>query len=53
MKVVPYALLMGNLMYVMLCVRLNICFVARVVSRYQSNPRLEHWVDVKIYTQVS
>lgn len=36
MKAIPYALIVGSLIYVMLCTRLNICFTIRMVSRYQS-----------------
>ena len=34
-------------MYEMLCTRPNICFDVGKVSRYQSNPRQEHWTAVK------
>ena len=34
-------------MYAMLCTRPDICFAVGVVSRYQSNPGLDHWVAVK------
>ena len=34
-------------MHVMLCTRPNICFSVGVVSRFQSNPGLDHWVAVK------
>ena len=37
---------MSNPMHAMLCVKLDICFVVEVVSRFQSNPRLEHWTYV-------
>ncbi|KAA0046069.1 retrovirus-related pol polyprotein from transposon tnt 1-94 [Cucumis melo var. makuwa] len=47
MRHIPYALVVGSLMYVMLCTRLDICYVAGVVSRYQSNPGLAHWTAVK------
>ena len=43
----PYASAVGSLMYVMLCTRPNIYFAIGVVSRYQSNPSLEHWTVVK------
>ena len=42
MKTVPYALAVGSVMYVMLCTRLNICYLVGIVSRYQSNPGREH-----------
>ena len=31
----------------MLCTRSEICFAKGIVSRYQSNPRQEHWTAVK------
>ena len=34
-------------MYAMLCTRPDICFIVGMVSRYQSNPGLAHWVAVK------
>ncbi|RVW76960.1 Retrovirus-related Pol polyprotein from transposon TNT 1-94 [Vitis vinifera] len=47
MRRVPYASAVGSLMYAMLCTRPDICFAVGVVSRYQSNPGLDHWVAVK------
>ena len=44
MSIVPYIEAIGNLMYAMLCTRLDICFA---VSRYQSNPGPMHWAAVK------
>ena len=38
---------MGILMYAMLCSRPDICFEVGMVSRYQSNLGLEHWITVK------
>ena len=34
-------------MYAMLCTRPDICYVVGIVSRYQSNPGLDHWIVVK------
>ena len=34
-------------MYAMLCTRPDICFAVRMVSRFQSNPKPEHWIAVK------
>ena len=42
MKYVHYASVVGSLMYVMLCTRPGICFAVGMVSRYQSNPGLNH-----------
>ena len=47
MSRVPYASVVGSLMYVMMCTRPDICFVVGLVSRYQSNPGREHWKAVK------
>jgi hypothetical protein len=37
----------SSLMYAMLCMCLNICFVVRLVSRFQSSPGSAHWKTVK------
>ena len=42
MRRVPYASVVGSLMYAMLCTRPDICYAVGIVSRYQSNPRLDH-----------
>ena len=47
MRRIPYALAVGSLMYFMLCTRPDICYVVGIVSRYQSNPRMGHWIAVK------
>ena len=44
---VPYAEAVGNLIYVMLCTRPDICFMVGMISKYQSNPGPEHWTAVK------
>ena len=43
---VPYVSVIGSLMYVMVCTRLDIAHAVRVVSRYMSNPR-KQWEAVK------
>ena len=43
----PYASVVGSLMYAMLCTRPDICYEVGVVSRYQSDPGVEHWTAVK------
>ena len=43
----PYASAVGSLIYVMLCTRPDICYAVGVVSRYQSDPEVEHWTTVK------
>ena len=47
MRGIPYALVVGSLMYAMLCTRPDICFAVGMVSRYQSDPSEEHWIAVK------
>ena len=44
---VPYALVVGSLMYVMVCNRLDIAHAVGVVRRYMSHLGLEHWNVVK------
>ncbi|KAA0051169.1 gag/pol protein [Cucumis melo var. makuwa] len=48
MRRIPYASAVGSLMYAMLCTRPDIFYVVEIVSRYQSNPGLDHWTTVKI-----
>lgn len=47
MNVIPYALIVGKLMCVMLCNKSNIYFAVVMVSRYQSNSRMKHLMTVK------
>ncbi|KAA0046971.1 gag/pol protein [Cucumis melo var. makuwa] len=47
MRHIPYASVVGSLMYEMLCTRLDICYAVGIISRYQSNPGLAHSTVVK------
>ncbi|KAK9076575.1 hypothetical protein SSX86_004909 [Deinandra increscens subsp. villosa] len=47
MEKVPYAQVVGSLMFLMVCTRLDISFGVSVVSRFLSNPGKEHWKAVK------
>jgi hypothetical protein len=47
MSKIPYASIVGSLMYAMVCTRLDITHAVGVVSRYMSNQRMEHWNAVK------
>ena len=47
MRQVSYASAVGNLMYVILCTRLDIYYSVGMVSRYQSNPGPKHWQAIK------
>ena len=47
MSKVPYASVLGKLVYVMVCTRLDISHVVGVISRYMSHPRIEQLNIVK------
>ena len=53
MSRVPYASVVGSLMYDMMCTRPNICFVIGLVSRYQSNTGRELWKAAKKDSEIS
>lgn len=44
---VPYASIVGSLMYAMVCTRPTIGYAVGVVSRYMNNLGKEHWMAVK------
>ena len=43
MDSIPYASLVGSLMYAQVCTRLDIAFIVGMLGRYQSNPGKDHW----------
>eukprot|EP00253_Pinus_taeda_P023027 PITA_23027 len=47
MSKVPYASVVGSLMYAMVCTRPNIAHVVGVVSMYMNNLGKEHWIAVE------
>ena len=47
MSHVPYASVVGSLMYAMVCTRPDIAHAVGVLSRFMSNPGKEHWTEVK------
>ncbi|KAM1146650.1 hypothetical protein TB2_037939 [Malus domestica] len=47
MKNIPYANLVGSLMYAMVCSRPDIAHAVGMVSRYMHNPGKEHWQAAK------
>ena len=47
MKTIPYASVVGSLMYTQVCTRPNIAFIVDVLGRYLLNPSHDHWVDAK------
>ena len=47
MSNIPYASVVGSLMYAMLCTRPDIAYAVSVVSQFQANPGEQHWMAVK------
>ncbi|XP_075080017.1 secreted RxLR effector protein 161-like [Nicotiana tabacum] len=47
MKNIPYAYVVGRLIYAQVCTRPDIVFVVGMLRRYQSNPGLDHWRTAK------
>lgn len=47
MKNIPYAYVIGSLMYAQVCTRLDIAFFVGILGRYQSNPGMDHWKAAK------
>ena len=47
MRKIPYASVVGSIMYAVRCTRPDIAFAQNIVSRYQQNPGKDHWTAVK------
>ena len=47
MESIPYASVVGSLMYAQTCTRPDISFVVGMLGRYQSNPGMDHWKAAK------
>ena len=47
MKTIPYASVIGSLMYAKVCTRPDIAFIVNVLGRYLSNLSHDHWVVTK------
>ena len=47
MKKIPYASVVGSLMYAQTCTRPDTIFVVGMLGRYQSDPGFEHWKAAK------
>jgi len=47
MEFIPYASVVGSLMYIQTCTRPDISFAVEMLSRYQSNPGMDHWKAAK------
>ena len=46
-KSIPYASVVGSLLYCQTCTRPDISFAVGMLGRYQSNPGLDHWKAAK------
>ena len=42
MSKIPYASVIGSIMYAMLCTRLDVSYALSITSRYQSDPGESH-----------
>ncbi|XP_068475219.1 secreted RxLR effector protein 161-like [Phaseolus vulgaris] len=47
MAMIPYASVVGSIMYAQVCTRPDIAYIAGMLGRYQSNPSLDHWKAAK------
>nr|KYP46269.1 Retrovirus-related Pol polyprotein from transposon TNT 1-94 [Cajanus cajan] len=47
MEAIPYASVVGSIMYAQICVRPDISFAIGMLGRYQNNPGMEHWKAAK------
>ena len=47
MRNIPYASVVGSLMYAQTCTRPDISFAVGMLGRYQINPGLDHWKAAK------
>ncbi|XP_047161805.1 secreted RxLR effector protein 161-like [Vigna umbellata] len=47
MESIPYASVVGSVMYAQTCTRPYISFVVGRLGRYQSNPGMDHWKATK------
>jgi len=47
MKTIPYASVVGSIMYAQVCTRSDLAFITGMLGIYQSNPRIDHWKAVK------
>ena len=47
MERIPYASIVGSLMYAQTCPKPDISFAVGMLGRYQSNPGMDHWKAAK------
>ena len=48
MKKIPYSLVIGSLNYAQVCMRSDIAYIVGTLSRYLSNPSMDHWKAAKL-----
>ena len=47
MQKIPYTSPIGSLMYAQICTRPDIAYIVGMLSRYLSNPSMDHWKAAK------
>ncbi|GJV78655.1 retrotransposon protein, putative, ty1-copia subclass [Tanacetum coccineum] len=47
MQNVPYALVVGSIMYAVRCTRPDVAFAQNITNRFQQNPSELHWTTIK------
>nr|XP_043615838.1 secreted RxLR effector protein 161-like [Erigeron canadensis] len=47
MRMIPYASVVGSIMYAQVCTRPDIAYIVGMLGRYLSNPGLAHWKAAK------
>ena len=47
MRQIPYASVVGSLMYAQVCTRPDIAYITGMLGRYLSNPGMDHWKAAK------
>jgi hypothetical protein len=47
MQNIPYASVIGSIMYAQVCTRSDIAYITGTLGRYLSNPGLDHWKAAK------
>ncbi|XP_062103128.1 secreted RxLR effector protein 161-like [Humulus lupulus] len=47
MQNIPYASVVGSLMYCQVCMRPDIVYIVGLLGSYLSNPGMDHWITAK------
>lgn len=48
MQKIPYASVVGSLMYAMVCTRPDLAFIVGMLGRYLSNSGIDHWAVKRV-----